>query len=433
MKVLALASLATLLLAGCLGVQPEDASGGSVAGSSAFAVPTGPTVVTGADRMAERLTTPRLSPNGGEVAAWELTYEAVVLDLEATLTWLNATNRFSLEVTTPSGATETTAAPADLNARTVEADIKDLSGGTYRFAVRSGGVAIPDKVTLEVRYKRVAEAIAGETITDLPVQTKREGAHWIATIAYSATGAVGESAEADVRGANGVVAIGKAADAQAVLNMVAWARADSEEDAIERVRGIDVSLRLASDRIEGHGSAESWNNRGVHVGLYVPAGTTLTGAVDSSNGPVEVKDVTLESFKVSSSNGPMEFHGVVARDLTGDTSNGPISGEVRAAGTLHLDTSNGPFELTVRPTDDLQLVLDTSNGPVDLQLEERRDVAYDLDVGTSNGRIKVEMEEASYQGDKTDGRVRTNNGAGRDVQVTGTVDTSNGPVTIRSA
>lgn len=359
------------------------------------------------------------------VASMGWSYDAAgsVVGADLTLTWQRSTNRFGLQVETPDG-TERFDPPGDAQATTLEATLDGGPAGRYRFAVVvPQGATAPDDLTLEATIIVRSNA----TGTSSTMRVYQEAGQWVAEITYTAEGAAKDRMEADVQVANGHVRAETTGE-KARVQVTAWGRASTRDAAIERARSVDVEVDVDGDRILGKARTDDgdWNRRGAHADLATPS--RLSGTLSTSNGPVELVDLDGGALTADTSNGEIDATGTLRGVSRLATSNGRITGDLSIHDDLTLDTSNGAIDPHLTPGSSLELSATTSNGGIDLGLAERSDIAYELAASTSNGDITEDMEEADLEGDEDDATLRTRNGDGREIQVTGSVDTSNAEI-----
>lgn len=337
--------------------------------------------------------------------------------LDVEVSWTQPSNRFGVETVRPDGSEERVGPPQTPGTTSVagKVSVGSLEAGTYGFhAVAPEGPVVEDEVTLEV------EVPAG-MLTPQPapsggppegeVRTQQTADGWRAEITYRANGTVSDAVDLTADTVNGAVGLSGTTDGTARAVVQAFARADTEDEAVERVREIQVTTIVEEGRVEAVAELpddEQWEERGAHANVAVPEQTRVSGLADTTNGPLEV-------------DGPQ------ADGLTLDTTNGPIRGSMTLAGDLAADTTNGPIQLDLTPTSSAEISMDTTNGGIELGLLENQDVAYEVDAETTNGRISESMDEARLdRQDDGEATLVTEDGDGRPIQVTGTTDTTNG-------
>ena len=144
----------------------------------------------------------------------------------------------------------------------------------------------------------------------------------------------------------------------------AWAATASEAREIaQQVRvSTDGTLRASGPAMRGRsGWAVSWQ-------LRVPRRTSLQ--VETQNGPISVADVSGR-MQLSAQNGPLSLTRI-GGDVHGRTVNGPLS--VTLAGSrwsgegLDVATTNGPLVLRVPRGYSAELEAGTVNGPMSVDL-----------------------------------------------------------------
>jgi hypothetical protein len=158
--------------------------------------------------------------------------------------------------------------------------------------------------------------------------------------------------------------------------------------------------------------------------IAVPEGVELKLIeIYTTNGKVELKDVSSKNITVHTSNGAITVEGVtVENDIDLETVNGLIKvvdTEATLGGVLNADTSNGKIVLSRISFN--MMILDTSNGAItleDINLDKRtgtslsadtsngsislQDVYVSIvDLDTSNGDIGYTNEDTSYTVDLT--------------------------------
>jgi DUF4097 and DUF4098 domain-containing protein YvlB len=396
-EVLVLAAVA--LAAGCIGsFDAEEASDDDGELASAEAEETEPETVE-RTLVFEDDVAPAVAM-GRPGTSWSTTIGPHPVSMELELSWNETANGFGLEVEHPNGDTHEIPAPEDPTATSVTGEIPDPGAGTYSFHVTAEGPVAPDHARLEAH---VVQRVAG----DQPVTVRKTGDGYRAEITYEATGDVGQQVQATVDTVNGAIkASSTDGGDQADVTVVAWAEADTREQARERARSIAVT----TDEILARAEAENWENRGASADIGVPAATTVDGELDTTNGAIAID-------------------GLDVGDLAADTTNGAITGGLAGEGSLVFDTTNGGVDVAFTPTGDSEVEADTTNGAIQLALAEDADTGYEIDASTTNGRITEDMEEASLQGSEEEEATLVTEGfADRSIQVTGETDTTNGEI-----
>ncbi|MCI0676292.1 MAG: DUF4097 family beta strand repeat-containing protein [Phycisphaerales bacterium] len=106
--------------------------------------------------------------------------------------------------------------------------------------------------------------------------------------------------------------------------------------------------------------------------------------VDTSNGPVQVKDHDGPAV-IETSNGAVTV-ARLAGPLKIDTSNGPVEAS-EIDGSAIIDTSNSPITLVLNPDQKGPIRLETSNAPVRVTVGSA--FAGEVKFDTSNGSVKL--------------------------------------------
>lgn len=345
------------------------------------------------------------------------------------LSWQRVTNDFQAHVQPPAGEEVIVASDAPIGTE-ASAEIDDVEPGLWRFSVSVEGSHVPDEVRLEITALWVLSTTdvrveAGAANTS--VQTEQRGDDWFAWQERYENDTVGQTVRATVDATNGPINLSAGTppngdeagfgdtdrqDAEghlAYVRVLSWARADTESEALERVRSIDVSITIDEDTVQVGTDAPSWEHRGTDVDVLLPSDVQVTPSLDTTNGGVSLQAAD-----------------VLDADL--DTTNGPVQANIGASGNLRLDTTNGPIYAAIFPTSDAELEVDTTNGPAQLQLHEASHIGYIVDAETTNGQITESMDEAELEGSSDEATLRTEQADSRDVQVTGSVDTTNGNI-----
>lgn len=130
-----------------------------------------------------------------------------------------------------------------------------------------------------------------------------------------------------------------------------------------------------------------WNNNRVKV--YVPT-DLKTLDIDSSNSPISLADMTIETVIVKTDNGGMSLSRVNFGKCEMDTSNGNITVENSTFGSLSIKSSNGRITASSL-TAAGEIKATSSNGKVMLE----RISAAKIAVKTSNGDMTADSIEAA--------------------------------------
>ncbi len=408
-------TLVAASLTGCVGLDWDSLSGcGSNSSSHSESTSTSST------QHDAELSDPVIQP-GPVGIEWPITFAPGLTQLEVVLSWELEANDFSLEVERPSGEVERYGTSGLDMSTSRTATIPGPTSGEYVFRPVADAPAGPDSLQLQVTstiHRSTSSSTSageiGEAQTSIDrsnVTFEQTGDGYRAIVTYEAASEADEEMTLNLDTFNGDIHA-SAAGNQADVRLTAWADGDTEHEALDRLRSIAISYSAEPSGLlaQASGPSSSCGGMGADVVASVPASTTVTGLIDTSNGEIILSELT-------------------ATDLEVDTSNGEIIGSLTGQGEIGLDTSNGEIELSFQPTGDTDLQLDTSNGEILLRLLEGAEIGYELDADTSNGEITESMREASIDGDDEDeGTLRTNGYSSRAAQVSGSVDTSNGEI-----
>ncbi len=177
---------------------------------------------------------------------------------------------------------------------------------------------------------------------------------------------------------------------------------------------------------------------GADIMAYLPRKSFDTADLSTSNGHIEVEELTASTVSLVTSNGYIKAY-VTAESIQVETSNGRIEGFFQG-NDVNIETSNAMIDVTCGDGGDY--TLETSNGRIDLQAGARgtfnvmtsngsitMTVAGDFgfDLTTSNGTINVEAARVTYTLEEKDHK----KGFTSDQQeVSITASTSNSSVTV---
>jgi hypothetical protein len=144
------------------------------------------------------------------------------------------------------------------------------------------------------------------------------------------------------------------------------ANAESTGEAREIAQQIHVQTSGASIRSEG---PRAERDRGWSVSYVVMVPRRLDLAVETTNGPIAVRDVSGR-MNLSATNGPLALNNV-GGDVRGRTVNGPVTVRLRGSrweGTgLDVQTTNGPVVLSVPESFSAHLDVSNTNGPLNVE------------------------------------------------------------------
>lgn len=347
--------------------------------------------------------------------------------IELELTWNSSTNAFRAQARSPSG--ETTSTPSTTAATQASATVEDAGSGLWRFLVEAEGPHTPDRVRLEVTgvWRLPSEAVGGGVLSDQAIETERRSGQWHAWRNAQNQGDVGEEVNVSANATNGRLNLtagtpslepehstqeaALASGENALVRVEAWARGDTEQQARERVRSINVSVTIAQGTIEVQAWARTWEQKGLDADIAVPEDTRTTPEMGVTNGEVNAFGNRVQGAELTATNG----HVRAGMDVEGD---------------LLLETTNGAIQAALAPQGETNIVAETVNGPIELGLEEASDVGYVIEAETTNGHISESMEEASFDGSNQEGVLRTENADERPLRVTGTTETVNADISF---
>jgi hypothetical protein len=363
-----------------------------------------------------------------------------LVEIETDLVWTQPTNTFHVRSIRPDGTEHRTTVDDPASTR-AEGNVTRLEPGDWTFRVHVEGTHVSDTVKLFVNVTWRVPADGGTPLGGSgvlgDVETAQRGDQWVAWQRHTANGTAAGDMEVDVNTTNGAVlldATGSAetstsatqaalptgvrqaqstADDEVQIVVNTSARADTEEDARERLDDVNVTILLADESITVRAEAADWQKRGASATVRVPTNTTVSGVLDTTNGAIGLREVD-------------------ASGLEAGTTNGAVRGSMTGSGPLALDTTNGAIDLAFTPTATASLEADTTNGAIDLELHEASDVGYQIDADTTNGEITADMEEASLEGSETEATLVTDGYDSRPIQVDGIADTTNANIAFAS-
>ncbi|MBU1144897.1 MAG: DUF4097 domain-containing protein [Firmicutes bacterium] len=126
--------------------------------------------------------------------------------------------------------------------------------------------------------------------------------------------------------------------------------------------------------------------------LYLPTTEIYNLYVDTSNGSIEVSDLSVfDELNLNSSNGEVTLINVTAlHSVLVDTSNGKIILNNVEALVIEVETSNGAIEGSSILAESIDCY--TSNGPISMQVEGNFD-DYFVSLNTINGKLYIDDGE----------------------------------------
>ena len=215
-----------------------------------------------------------------------------------------------------------------------------------------------------------------------------------------------------------------------------WARGSTSAEAQERVEGLQVAVSQSGETLKVE--VEDVRYTGANVKAYIPRKSFDTVYLSTSNGHVEMEEVTASNVTLKTSNGHIEAY-VTADDIRVKTSNGTIKGFFQGD-EVNLDTSNG--EITIECGDGGEYSVDTSNARVNITAGLRGEFEistsngsinvtvagdFDFDLRTSNASIQVAADEVTYT---VDSRTHKKGSTAEEPEVSITASTSNASITV---
>ncbi|MBU7015035.1 MAG: DUF4097 family beta strand repeat protein [Theionarchaea archaeon] len=227
------------------------------------------------------------------------------------------------------------------------------------------------------------------------------------------------------------------------VEVTKWAQALTSSDALEKAEAlnIDFSETEQSGAVTLTLRTELVSNTGAHLRVYLPAAPLDEVGLSTSNGYIQVNEVsasrivlstsnaqvrgslTADTISVRTSNGAIEgfFQG---EDVTVATSNARIDIECGEGGTYKIETSNGRVDLTIGSRGTIDVY--TSNASIDLLVRDD----FNFDLSTTNASITVDAGPVVYTLDTA----RNKKGfTAENPEVSITASTSNGSITVRKS
>jgi len=135
-------------------------------------------------------------------------------------------------------------------------------------------------------------------------------------------------------------------------------------------------------------------NGGVSAELLLPVTKEYSMTLETSNGSVQVEDITGEELEIKTSNGAVVLNGCCFTRTNVDTSNGSVT-LAGSCGEAKVETSNGSIRVDAAGAGDSELELSTSNGSITLVVNDEPDTGYSINASTSNGRISADVHGLS--------------------------------------
>ncbi|MBU7016060.1 MAG: DUF4097 family beta strand repeat protein [Theionarchaea archaeon] len=215
-----------------------------------------------------------------------------------------------------------------------------------------------------------------------------------------------------------------------------WARASTSREALRRAEALNVDFSETGGTLAV--KVEQENNTGADIKAYLPKSTFDEIELDTTNGYIQVEDITASSASLETTNGFIEAS-IHAEDIRVETTNGRIGGFYQG-NNVKISTANGRID--VECGDGGDYTLETTNGSVEVQLGSQGnfDISttngsasvtvkgdFSFDLKTTNGAVTVDADNVTYtQDDRAHKKGHTLEGAG----LTLTVSTTNSNITV---
>jgi hypothetical protein len=369
-----------------------------------------------------------INPGKGKIAGdWKFTLPGDTERLQLEFTWHALTQDYTLVVERPDGEGryDMESDPSQ-GVQSWEMEWKEPAAGEYTAYVLGSVVANGDTLRLRAQWEHLL--VLGAS----PVEFHQDGGAVQAILPYRSTGMVSDPVTMDVQTFNGRVEVFSTSQEEATLRVHPWARAATQERAEELARSIKVTMKVEGSSLVAHAEPDqgmrlaNQESIGASVQIHVPV--QVTGELQSSNGRIVLDDLAMRDLKATTSNGRIVVSGTTSQGLVLESSNGRIMADLRGEDDIQLTTSNGRIELDLVPTGTTSLNVHTSNGRMVYNLKEGASIGYELSTRTSNSKVSNGMGEATWDGDETQGTLRTQGFSDRQIKVTGDVRTSNGTV-----
>ncbi|TRO52194.1 hypothetical protein E2P71_08010 [Candidatus Bathyarchaeota archaeon] len=208
-------------------------------------------------------------------------------------------------------------------------------------------------------------------------------------------------------------------DSEAQSNLEAFTH-DLQSQLSDGVQDISLSFPIPSNK---------WNVYSVNVVMYVPSDVTVSYDLESTNGGLEMTDITTDVIRLHTTNGAIIFSNVSAQQIDASTTNGGISGTIQAQDTS-IQTTNGGIDITVKKMRG-SYSLQTTNGGIHVNLPTGTDLGYSVNVDSSIGSVNVNLPNMSYSVDRTRTKIGETTGySSKPVQIEITAQTTIGSVSL---
>ncbi|HHY97892.1 MAG TPA: DUF4097 family beta strand repeat protein [Firmicutes bacterium] len=217
--------------------------------------------------------------------------------------------------------------------------------------------------------------------------------------------------------------------------VVAVARVPSGKEAEYQFEDL-VQYRVGEKNLEFEARGDRFNLKAVSLQAFVPKRFTYDVALESSNGSIEVADISCTKIHAETSNGKIDFNRVRTDAAYVETSNGAVVLNTSSK-SLHCETTNGSISVTPFGIDGTSTwELETSNGAVKAVVPEDMNLGVSIAAEVSCGGISVDVPDLVYELNE---RGRTNqeiraksmNFEDREKKLILRIETSNGGISVR--
>jgi hypothetical protein len=253
------------------------------------------------------------------------------------------------------------------------------------------------------------------------------------TIAF--TGALtADSVLLDINSFNGPIEVSTWEKDEYSISALIKAKGTTDAEAEENLErfefDLDESMILGKKRlVMRHNVASTMKSRySVQIEAWLPVDATVDLDLDSSNGGIDLAEITGGVIDIRTSNGGIDFDDVTAGSVNAYTSNGRVDGSLEAP-DVHIVTSNAHIGLDTPCTVTGNYVLRTINAGVHVSVSGSTGVGYDFDLSTSNGEVHVDLPDLDYTRNLiTRKAARTRGFEEKAVRITISAITSNGGI-----
>lgn len=193
-----------------------------------------------------------------------------------------------------------------------------------------------------------------------------------------------------------------------------------QNSTISGVQEISLTFPIPSSK---------WSLYSVYVTIEVPEGADTELVLDSTNGRIDVTDITLTNLDVETTNGAINLDNVECPLIYADTTNGGVFATITSSES-RFSTTNGIINVELTATSG-EHDYDTTNGIIELTLPTDSDIGYSLDLDTSIGAIDVNLPNIDYSVDRIRNKIGETEGfSSKDVQITINADTTIGAIEL---